>query len=98
ADEMLAKLSDFLRRVLASSGVHQVPLDEEIDVERMYIDIMITRLERQLTLDVHVDPAAASAIVPFMILRPLLENSIRHGFTGERPACARTLYPALQNG
>jgi two-component system, LytTR family, sensor kinase len=98
ADLMLAKLSDFLRRVLASSGVHQVSLDEELDVERMYVDIMTTRLERRLTLDVRVDPAASHAIVPFMILQPLIENSIRHGRAGEHEAIGITVDVARQNG
>ncbi len=86
ADEMLSKLSDFLRVVLASSGVNEVPLDEELAVERMYVDIMTTRLERQLSLDIHVAEDAREASVPFMLLQPLLENSIRHGMGDGREA------------
>jgi LytS/YehU family sensor histidine kinase len=88
ADEMLAKLSDFLRTVLASSAVQQVSVDEELDVERMYVDIMTSRLERAMTLDVHVDDGAGRARVPFMILQPLLENSIKHGQPPERTSLA----------
>ncbi len=86
ADEMLSKLSDFLRVVLASSGVHAVPLEEELAVERMYVDIMTARLERRLSLNVYVAEDARAATVPFMLLQPLLENSIRHGMSGERDA------------
>lgn len=86
ADRMLAQLSDFLRAVLDSSGVNQVSLDEELAIERMYVDIMKTRLERSLSLDVRVADDAIGAIVPFMILQPLLENSIQHGMSGEREA------------
>src|SRR5579862_7022488 len=50
ADEMLAKLSDFMRLVLASSGVEHVPIEQELAIERMYVDIMKTRLERGLQL------------------------------------------------
>ncbi len=85
ADEMLAKLSDFLRVVLSSEGVHQVAIGDELDVERKYVDIMTTRLERRLALNVSVDAAARDAAVPFMILQPLLENCIRHG-TPPEPA------------
>jgi two-component sensor histidine kinase len=91
ADEMLAKLSDFLRTVLASSGVHFVPLEEELAVERTYVDIMTTRLERRLVFNLRVDEAARRAAVPFMILQPLLENSIRHGLTPESGALAITV-------
>ena len=98
ADEMLTKLSDFLRIVLASNGVHQVALDEEIDVERKYVEIMTARLEQRLELRVNVEPGAASAIVPFMILQPLLENSIRHGTRGDRGALDIGIDVARRNG
>jgi two-component system, LytTR family, sensor kinase len=98
ADEMLTKLSDFLRIVLASNGVHQVALDEEIDVERKYVEIMTARLEQPLDLRVNVATDAASAIVPFMILQPLLENSIRHGTHGDRAALAIGIDVARRNG
>jgi LytS/YehU family sensor histidine kinase len=79
ADAMLAKLSDFLRTVLAASGVANVSLDEELAVERQYVDIMTTRLERRLHLSVRVAEGVSGALVPFMLLQPLIENSIRHG-------------------
>ncbi len=98
ADEMLAKLSDFLRVVLASSGVHEVPLEEELAVEQMYVGIMMTRLERNLALNVTVDDAARSARVPFMLLQPLLENSIRHGMSSERTAIDLAIDVQRANG
>lgn len=88
ADAMLARLSEFLRTVLASSDVQQVSIGDEIDVERMYLDVMRARLERGLRFDVRVEPDAADASVPFLVLQPLLENAIRHGMAGERDAIA----------
>ena len=98
ADEMLTKLSDFLRIVLASNGVHQVALDEELDVERKYVEIMTARLEQRLDLRVNVEAGAESAIVPFMILQPLLENSIRHGTPAGRGALDIGIDVARHNG
>jgi two-component system, LytTR family, sensor kinase len=98
ADEMLTKLSDFLRIVLASNGVHQVPLKEELDVERKYVEIMTARLEQRLRLRVNVEAGADSAIVPFMILQPLLENSIRHGTPPDRGALDIDIGVARHNG
>lgn len=98
ADAMLSKLSDFLRVVLASGGVHEVPLREELEVERMYLDIMRARLERNLTLDVNVEAAAERGIVPFMLLQPLIENSIRHGMADERTAMAMQISVRRENG
>jgi two-component system LytT family sensor kinase len=98
ADEMLTKLSDFLRIVLASNGVHQVPLEEELDVERKYVEIMTARLEQRLRLHVIVEEGAASAVVPFMILQPLLENSIRHGTPPGRGGLDIGIGVARRNG
>ena len=98
ADAMLTKLSDFLRTVLDSGSVHVVPLDEELAVERMYVDIMRTRLERRLNLHVNVAPDAGDTVVPFMLLQPLLENSIRHGMGSSRTALDLTISVARSNG
>jgi len=79
ADEMLTKLSDFLREVLASGSVQYVSLDEELRIERSYVDIMTTRLERSLALTISVEQDAQEAQMPFMLLQPIIENCIRHG-------------------
>ncbi len=52
ADRMLAQVGDYMRMVLASGGAQEIPLDEELRMERMYVDIMKTRLERNLALNV----------------------------------------------
>jgi two-component system LytT family sensor kinase len=98
ADAMLTKLSDFLRTVLDSGSVHVVPLDEELAVERMYVDIMTTRLERKLNLAVDIAPDAVDSTVPFMLLQPLLENSIRHGMGSARSTLDLTILVARNNG
>jgi two-component system, LytTR family, sensor kinase len=79
ADAMLAKLSDFLRIILNSTDVRVITLDEELQIERTYVEIMKARLEHALELWVNVDPDVRLARVPVLILQPILENSIRHG-------------------
>ena len=86
ADEMLTKLSDFLRDVLASGSVQYVPLDEELRIERSYVDIMTTRLERSLALNINVERDVQEAQMPFMLLQPIIENCIRHGMGVNRNA------------
>jgi two-component system, LytTR family, sensor kinase len=98
ADAMISRLSDFLRVVLASSGVYSVSLDEELSVERMYLEIMRARLERSLVLEVNVDAAASDAVVPFMLLQPLLENSIHHGMRDEREGINIRIDVLRENG
>ncbi len=98
ADRMLAQVSDYMRLVLASGGVEEIALDEELQMERMYVDIMKTRLERSLSLDVRVTDDAHDAMVPFMLLQPLLENSIRHGMGSTRASIELGIDVARANG
>ncbi|HTZ54083.1 MAG TPA: histidine kinase [Candidatus Acidoferrum sp.] len=98
ADRMLAQVSDFMRLVLASGGVEEIPVDEELRMERMYVDIMKTRLERNLALNVNVADDAHSATVPFMLLQPLLENSIRHGMGSSRTSIELGIDVSRDNG
>lgn len=98
ADRMLAQVSDYMRLVLASGGVEEISLDDELHMERMYVDIMKTRLERNLALDVRVADDAHDAMVPFMVLQPLLENSIRHGMGSARTSIELSIDVARANG
>ena len=84
ADAMLAKLSGFLRVILTTSESPEITLDEELQIERMYVDIMKARLENKLRLTITVEPDARLARVPALILQPVLENAIRHGMGSER--------------
>ncbi len=97
ADAMLAKLSEFLRVILTSADVREVTLDEELQVERMYVDVMKARLEHALELSVTVDPDLRLARVPILILQPIVENSIRHGMRDER-ASLEIAIEARRNG
>jgi two-component system LytT family sensor kinase len=98
ADRMLAQVSDYMRLVLASGGAQEISLGEELKMERMYVDIMKTRLERSLSLDVRVADDAHDAMVPFMLLQPLLENSIRHGMGSARTSIELGIDVARANG
>jgi LytS/YehU family sensor histidine kinase len=97
ADAMLAKLSEFLRVVLMSSDVAEITLDEELQIARMYVDIMKARLEHALDLTVSADPDVRLARVPVLMLQPLIENSIRHGMDGA-VATLHLSIDAMRNG
>lgn len=98
ADRMLAQVSDYMRLVLASGGAQEIPLDEELRMERMYVDIMKTRLERNLALNVQIAEDAHGCNVPFMLLQPLLENSIRHGMGSSRTSIELGIDVSRNNG
>jgi len=86
ADRMIHRLSDLLRLTLDSIGEHEVPLRQELDFLKAYVEIERVRFHERLTLVVDVSPEALDAMVPSMLLQPLAENSIRHGFAARESA------------
>lgn len=79
AQQMTARLGDFLRLTLDGAGAQTVPLRREIEFLRCYLDIERVRFGRRLMTEIHVEPEALEAEVPNLILQPLVENAIRHG-------------------
>jgi len=78
ADRMIGRLSEFLRQVLRSGGQHEVLLCEELELLELYLDIMRARFEEKLQCTVEVDKGVESALVPQLILQPVVENAMRH--------------------
>lgn len=79
ADRMIVRLSDLLRRSIDRAETQEVPLREEIDFLRSYLDIEQTRFGDRLTVNIEVEPGTEDLMVPFLVLQPLVENAIRHG-------------------
>jgi two-component system, LytTR family, sensor kinase len=78
ANSMIARLGDFLRLTLEHSNRQLVSLKEETEFVRCYLEIEQVRFGDRLTVNWAVDPAAHSAGVPHLILRPVVENAIQH--------------------
>lgn len=98
ADAMLARLSEFLRIILTTAESREITLDEELQIERLYVDIMKARLENGLQLRIDVDPDARLAHVPPLLLQPVIENSIRHGMADSRRDLEITIHAARSAG
>ena len=79
ADEMLSQLAELLRSSLATAQTDEVPLSAELTLLDRYLALMRARFGDRLRIDISAAPEAASALVPSMILQPLVENAIRHG-------------------
>lgn len=100
ADRMIAHLSDLLRLTLRRSNAQEVTLQEELEFLNLYLEIMRARFEERLIVNFEVEPETRAALVPQLILQPLVENSIRHGASPSSGAvniavCARRSNGAL---
>ena len=84
ADDMIAKLSDLLRISLHNVGVQEVTLKQELDFLSKYLEIEQSRFRDRLTVVFDVQPDTLDALVPNLVLQPLVENAIKHGI-GPRP-------------
>jgi LytS/YehU family sensor histidine kinase len=80
ADEMLQALSSFLRYSLDKNPDDKVALREELDAQRQYLRIEQIRFGERLKFIEAVPEALMDAMVPSLILQPLIENALKHGF------------------
>jgi hypothetical protein len=79
AEQMVVQLSDFFRRSLAVNPMEDLTLAEEVDLQRLYLEIERTRFPERLQFDVELGPGTADARVPALLLQPLVENAVKHG-------------------
>ncbi|HEX6576493.1 MAG TPA: histidine kinase, partial [Gemmatimonadaceae bacterium] len=79
AERMVASISDFLRMILRSSAEPKVTVERELALLHHYIEIQRVRFRDKLKVNIDVDDRLATAMVPSLLLQPLVENSIRHG-------------------
>jgi two-component system, LytTR family, sensor kinase len=81
ADLMITRLGRLLRLSLDNAGHQVVPLRQEIDFLRVYLDIEQVRFQDRLQIVWDVAPETLEAAVPTLLWQPVLENAIRHGVT-----------------
>jgi len=81
ADGMIVGLDPLLPHSLGSVSNQEVPLDEELRLLSHYLDIEKIRLGDRLRVEWAVAPEARDALVPPLLLQPLVENAVRHGIS-----------------
>lgn len=79
---MIAKLSTLLRHTLDTASAQEVPLRDELQFLRDYLDIQQVRFQGRLEVVEDVAPDLLDALVPNLILQPLVENAVEHGVSG----------------
>jgi len=84
AERMLMNLSTFFRATLSADPTADVSLDEEIRLQRLYLDIEQIRFPDRLHIEVDVPDALLTARVPVLILQPVVENAVKYGVARSR--------------
>jgi len=82
AEQMVGRLSDFLRSSLKQGKTERIPLSEELTFLQNYLWIESVRFGDRLKVNVQVDEQAQEAAMPPFLLQPVLENAIRFGVYG----------------
>ncbi len=96
AERMIMGLSELLRISLGSVGEQEVPLSRELEVLEHYLDIQQVRFADRLQVQYAVAPETERALVPNLLLQPLVENAIKHGIA-PRAASGRIVIVARRN-
>jgi len=78
ADRMLVRLSDLLRMALDRRSAQEVPLTNDLEFLGKYLEIEQARFGDRLAVRFDIDPETLDALVPNLLLQPLVENSVRH--------------------
>jgi two-component system, LytTR family, sensor kinase len=76
---MLAQIGEFLRTILDNEAAPETALSQEIAFAEQYLAIEQIRLGPRLRVDMAISPETLDALVPNMLLQPLIENAVRHG-------------------
>jgi len=98
AEKMIGELSELLRHTLANGKVGDVPLSDELEAARNYLDIEKIRFEDKLIVNFDIEPNAEVFLVPSMLLHPLVENAVKYGMqTSPLPLRVEILARALND-
>ena len=95
ANAMLTRLSSFLRHTLVNEPGGKVTVKEEVETLKLYLDIERMRFEERLRTEFRVEPAAANACLPSLLLQPLVENAIKYAVSPQEEGAKITISARL---
>ncbi len=79
AEAMIQNLSNFYRTSLSSDPLEDVTIEDEVDLQRLYLEIEAIRYPKRLRTQIDISPELMKQYVPALILQPLVENAIKYG-------------------
>ena len=91
AEDMLLALSTFFRTSLSLNPTADVTLAEEIDLQRLYLDIETIRFPSRLKVEIDVPADLETVRLPALILQPLVENAIKYGVSSTSDVVTLTI-------
>ena len=97
AARTVVRLGDLLRLSLQNESSDLISLRREIEVLQVYLEIQQTRFQDRLTVQLDIAPGIGEALVPNLILQPLVENAIKHGIA-VKPGVGRIEVRAWRDG
>jgi len=98
AVNMLVGLSDLLRHTLEHSERQEIELREELKFINLYLRIQQMRFSDRLRINMEIDPASTKALVPNLLLQPIVENALRHGIGRSEANGELTIKSSAENG
>ena len=98
AERMLLNLSSFLRATLSGDPEAPIPLSEELEHQRLYLEVEKVRFGERLQFSIDAQPGTLSQHVPPMLLQPIIENSIRYAVAPTRETVAITVEAKRRDG
>jgi signal transduction histidine kinase len=95
ANAMLSRLSSFLRYTLVNEPTGRVTVAQEVETLKLYLDIELMRFEERLRTTFRVDPATENALLPSLLLQPLVENAIKYAVSTQESGAEITIVTQL---
>ncbi|MFM5932258.1 MAG: sensor histidine kinase [Novosphingobium sp.] len=95
ANAMLTRLSTFLRYTLANEPTGRVTVAQEVETLKLYLDIERMRFEERLRTRFDIDDAARNALLPSLLLQPLVENAIKYAVSPQEAGAEITVTAQL---
>ncbi len=95
ANAMLSRLSSFLRYTLVNEPTGRVTVAQEVDTLKLYLEIERMRFEERLRTKFQIEPDTANALLPSLLLQPLVENAIKYAVSPQELGAEITIAAQL---